>query len=109
MISKYFKIIEFTSRHPDDILCVERSPINDKMFADILFEDGFLTPLEHTLYINTYICVMKALENYQCFYKYIDSTPTECATRIQKRNRAGEVVNLVLLDKLDAKLRKHYE
>lgn len=52
--------------------------------------------------------VLAELDKLSCKYVYIDTPVDTCATRIAARARPGEIVPLTLLQKIDAKLKKHY-
>lgn len=68
---------------------VERSIHADRyVFAETLFKNGYMTMLEHTVYLLYCNYFIKQLPEHVMIY--LDTAPTECLHRIKLRGRAGE-------------------
>jgi len=83
------KMIELDKLEDDIIYIIERSPQTDRnCFAELCYENGFMTNMEWTgynLWFNHYIKDME----YDGFI-YLNASPEKCFERINNRNRNEE-------------------
>lgn len=74
----------------DIVFIMERSPLADKIFADLLHEQGLLTDLEYKLYNRWFRFLTKHFNIKIDLILYLDTTPEICLERIAERHRKGE-------------------
>jgi deoxyadenosine/deoxycytidine kinase len=72
------------------VFVMERSPLADKIFADLLFEQGLLTDLEYKLYNRWFRFLTEFFKIKIDQIMYLDTTPEVCLARIAERHRKGE-------------------
>lgn len=89
--TRFKHILELQKAHPDAIVLCERSHLTDSMiFANMLYEDGVISPIEHTVYKSWYDFAVQLIQPKIGGIIYLRVDPDVCAQRILKRNRMGE-------------------
>lgn len=73
-----------------DILLVERSPLSNSIFASVLFEDGFLTPMEWRHYESWANEWTRLFPITPSLFIYLTAPIDVCISRIAARGRPGE-------------------
>ena len=112
-----FQVMAFSSRlrlirqairdHPDaELIICERSLEADKhVFADMLFRDGTMEPMLHSIYLHFYQEFATEYSLYKCIY--LTTSPEICHERVALRARDGENgISLAYLQACDTQHRK---
>jgi deoxyadenosine/deoxycytidine kinase len=97
------KAAELRGPHrPGDIVLTDRCFLEDTIFADVLHEDGFISPTEMKVYMET-VASMESYVRLPDLIIYLDVDPAVALARIKKRGRACEAnMELSYLTKLRA-------
>jgi len=100
------KIMELDKLDKDKIYIIERSPMTDKnCFAELCFENGFMSKMEFDLYNMWYDHFTKNI--IPKGYIYLKSKPLICLERINIRKRDEEsTISIDYLEKLNNKHKK---
>jgi deoxyadenosine/deoxycytidine kinase len=70
------------------ILCERSIEADSKIFAKMLYDDGLMSKMEHSIYMLLY---NENIADYSVDgIIYISTNPDKCHERVQKRNREGE-------------------
>lgn len=70
------------------VLCERSIEADSKIFAKMLYDDGLMSKMEHSIYMLLY---NENIANYSVDgIIYISTNPDKCYERVQKRNREGE-------------------
>ena len=88
-ISRLAKLKKAVEENPQAIIVTERSLFTDKyVFAKMLYDDGKIEEVNYQIYqtwFNTFV------EDYPISgYIYVNTDPTVCCERVNKRSRDGE-------------------
>lgn len=84
-------LVECIKANPGKIILTERCYMTDyEIFAKMLSEQGYISPIEYMVYKEWFELVTKMASLTVQGIIYLDIPYTECVTRIAKRDRRGE-------------------
>lgn len=84
-------LIQIVKHNSEKIIVCERSIFTDcEIFAKMLFENDFLTPLEFHIYYQWYQFILNFLVPEIIGFIYLQIEPNTCLKRIIQRKRTGE-------------------
>lgn len=82
-----------------DVIVTERSLFTDKnVFAKMLYDDGMLEDVEHTIYLKWFDSFIRDIPEMKIFY--IRTSPEVAMERLLSRNREGENVTSEYLERV---------
>lgn len=82
-----------------DVIVTERSLFTDKnVFAKMLYDDGMLEDVEHTIYLKWFDSFIRDIPEMKIFY--IKTSPEVAMQRLLSRNREGENVSAEYLERV---------
>lgn len=87
------------AQYCDDVFIFDRGILGDKVFAELLHQDGFICDRKYDTYLKTHN-VMTAKLKKPDLVIYLDGTPEMAHKRVLKRNRDQESDNAIPLDYL---------
>jgi len=98
----------WTAQHEDGVYIFDRGISGDKIFADMLHDDGFITDREYQTYLNTHR-IMTSKLNPPDKILYLDGKPQWAYDRLLKRGREQEeVVPLSYLENMEVYYKKAF-
>ena len=88
-ISRLKLLKETIKKHPYSLIITERCLYSDKeIFAKMLHEQGKMSLVDHTIYLNWFDAFIEDLP--PVTYFFVQCTPQICHQRVMKRARQGE-------------------
>ena len=73
-----------------DVFILERSPFSDRLFMDVLYDDGFVDDLELKDYKEWWSLWNRVMPYHPSVFIYLKPDLEVCMTRLKERNRNGE-------------------
>lgn len=105
-ITRLKNIQDTIKKYPNSIIITERCLYTDKnIFAKMLYDDGIMKSVEYQIYSKWFSHFIKDFP--KIYYIFLNTKPSICLERIQKRNRGGE--NNIAFDYLLKLDRYHHE
>lgn len=100
-ITRLKNIQDTIKKYPNSTIITERCLHTDKnIFAKMLYDDGMMKSVEYQIYSKWFNHFIKDFP--KIYYIFLNTKPSICLERIQKRNRGGESnITLDYLLKLD--------
>lgn len=88
-ITRLKNIQDTIKKYPNSIIITERCLYTDKnIFAKMLYDDGIMKSVEYQIYSKWFGNFIKDFP--KIYYIFLNTKPSICLERIQKRNRKGE-------------------
>jgi deoxyadenosine/deoxycytidine kinase len=88
LTTRLIQLKKHIDKYPEHIIISERSILSDALFAELMYNEGKITPIEYQIYCKQYEYFLELIPDIHIVYLRCD--PTECKKRIKKRARKGE-------------------
>lgn len=88
LTTRLIQLKNYIKKYPEHIIISERSILSDALFAELMYKEGKITPIEYQIYCKQYEYFLTMVP--EIHIVYLRCNPIECKNRIQKRARKGE-------------------
>ena len=88
LTTRLIQLKNHIEKYPEHIIISERSILSDALFAELMYKEGKITPIEYQIYCKQYEYFLTMMPDIHVVY--LRCEPDECKKRIHKRARKGE-------------------